>query len=367
MADYIVHRTDTQAPSVTVPEKRVNTTSLDVALAGKIRLEYGEALDEALLNVLENFACPEIEGSDPVAPDITQTSKGQLSNPTTGQFWYNNTRGLLYFWTGTQWQDIPKREGYAANWGQILHGQQIPRPVSAETGYVFGYDECIWSVAPAAILGKISFLNCSSDSNGLVTMEYRYSATNQTIFGQANYLIIGISGNAARGPDVTPIMPTPTPTLTATITPTPTVTATVSLTPVPSNTPAATVTPTPTPAPSNTPSITVSPTVTPTPPASATPTPGPSVTPTPAPSNTPTPTVTPSASAGAYSWTETASFAAPETNCSQYPPFSEAIVEANAFFAANPCNAEQLGGVYRMDYCDPGPTVGWVEWTCLID
>lgn len=118
MADYFVHRTDTTAPDVTVPEKRLNTTSLDVALVGKIRLEYGEALNESLLNVLENFACPELVGSNPVVPDLSETSKTQLSNPTIGQFWYNSTRGSIFYWTGTQWQPIPQREGYAANWVQ---------------------------------------------------------------------------------------------------------------------------------------------------------------------------------------------------------------------------------------------------------
>ena len=291
MADYIVHRTDTTAPSVTVPEKRVNTTSLDVALAGKIRLEYGEALDEALLNVLENFACPELEGSNPVVPDLLETSKGQLQHPTIGQFWYNSTRGSIFYWTGTQWQNIPQREGYAANWGQIMHGQNIPRPVAAETGYVFPYEDCIFSVAPAVILGKISYLNCSSSSDGLVTMEYRYSATNETIFGQANYLIVGINGNASRGPDQTPPAPSPTPSVTMTSTPGASVTPSPTAPVTPTPTPTISVTPSPTPAVSPTPSVTVSATVTPTPVATTTPTvtPAATITPTPTPTSSPAP------------------------------------------------------------------------------
>ena len=360
MADYFVHRTDTTAPDVTVPEKRLNTTSLDVALVGKIRLEYGETLNESLLNVLENFACPELAGSNPVAPDLSETSKTQLSNPTVGQFWYNSTQENIYFWDGTEWNLIPRRDGYAANWGQVLHGQQIPRPVSAETGYVFEYNECIWSVAPAVILGKIGYLNCSSNSQGLVTMQYRYSGSTQVIDGQVNYLIIGISGSAVRGPDATPIAPSPTPTLSVTPTPVASVTPTISITPTPSVTPPVTVTPSPTPAASLTPSVTISPTVTPTPPVTATPTPTSSVTPTPAPTTTPSPTPV------SYQWQSVGGWSAPETNCSQYPPSTEAELIAQAYFADNPCTAETLGSTYRMDYCDSGPTIGYVDYECVI-
>lgn len=283
MADYIVNRTDIDAPSIDVPEKRVDSTSLDVALFGKIRLEYGERLNEDLLNVLENFACPESDAVLPT-PDLTQTSNNQLANPTIGQLWYNSTKELIHYWTGTEWIATTSREDTAANWGQVLHGQQLPRPVSPVSGYVFPYEECIWTVAPSVFVGKIGYVACATDASANVVMQYRLGGTNDMVDGLANYLIIGLKGSAVeQGPWPTP--PAPSPTATLTPTPTATVTPTVTMTVTPTMTPSVTATLTPTPTRSPTPSPTS--TLTPTP--TMTRTPIPSVTPTPVPSNTPTP------------------------------------------------------------------------------
>lgn len=286
MSDYIVNRTDIDAPSITVPEKRVNSTSLDVSLFGKIRLEYGEALDEDLLNVLENFACPEDTASVIVIPDYTQTSKTQLTNPTIGQFWFNSTRKHIYFWDGIEWKVLSAREDVAANWGQVIHGQQLPKPVSPVSGYVFDYSECIWSIAPAAFLGKIGFMNCATDAVSTVTMQYRLAGTDNILNGQANYLIIGIrDGSTTTGPFPTPPAPSPTASVTPTLTPTPTSFPTPTVTPTLTATVTPSVTPSNTPAPSLTPSTTTTPAVTPT----MTPTPAPSSTPAVSPTPTPVP------------------------------------------------------------------------------
>jgi hypothetical protein len=294
MSDYIINRTDIDAPSIDVQEKRVDSTSLDVALFGKIRLEYGERLNEDLLNILENFACPALENTETPTPDLTQTSNGQLSNPTTGQLWFNSTNQLIHFWSGVEWIPSASREDVAANWGQIIHGQQLPRPVSPVSGYVFPYDECIWSVSPSIFVGKIGYVACATDAQATVTMQYRIGGTDTMVDGLANYLIIGVKGsNTTTGP--WPVPPAPSPTASFTPTPTPTATATPTPTVTRTRTPAASVTPTP--ASSSTPVPTVSPTLTPTPGATTTPivsatpapttTPAPSLTPTPAPSPPP--------------------------------------------------------------------------------
>ncbi len=277
MADYIVNRTDTDTSSIDVQEKRVDSTSLDVALFGKIRLEYGERLNEDLLNVLENFACPAVEDSATPTPDLSETSNSQLSNPTIGQLWFNSTNQLIHFWTGTEWSPSTSREDVAANWGQIIHGQQLPRPVSPISGYVFPYEECIWSVAPSVFVGKIGYVACTTDAHATVTMQYRLGGTNNIVNGLANYLIIGVKGSGTTsGPWPTPPAPSPT----ATMTPTPSVTASPS--------------PTPTPTMTRTPSPTA--TLTPTPTSTPAPTTSPTLTPTPAPSNTPVPSNTPAVS-----------------------------------------------------------------------
>lgn len=364
MADYIVNRTDINAPSITVPGKRVNNTSLDVELVGKIRLEYGQGINENLLNMLENFACPE-DGSTTTlydaVPDLNETSKTQLQNPTEGQFWYNSTRGILYFWSeDSLWVPIPISESYAANWGQILHGQQLPRPVAPISGYEFEYTECIWSVAPATYLGKPGLVNCTTDADANVTMQYRLSLNGTLIDGIANYLIIGITGNQNNGVYI-PLPPAPTPTPTISITPSPTPTETPS--PSATATPAASVSPTP--AATSTPTPAVSASTTPV--ATSTPTPTPAVTSTPTSTAavTPTPTVTPSPSPLNYVWQSTGSWSGPEANCSQYPTYDVAYAAAEDFFNNNPCNAESLGWAYQMDYCDSG-VVGWVYFECLL-
>lgn len=290
MSDYIVNRTDIDAPSIDVQEKRVDSTSLDVALFGKIRLEYGERLNEDLLNVLENFSCPEVDNASTPTPDITQTSNDQLTHPTIGQLWYNSTKELIHYWTGTEWVATTLREDVAANWGQIVHGQQLPRPVSPVSGYVFPYEECIWSVAPSVFVGKIGYMACATDAVANVTMQYRLGGTNDMVNGLANYLIVGVKGSAVQqGPWPTP--PAPSPTATVTPTPTPTVTATVTMTVTPTMTPSATATPTP--SVTRTPQPTASPTITPTPVPSNTPSATATPTPTPAPSNTPAPSPPP--------------------------------------------------------------------------
>lgn len=287
MADYNVRYTDRNMRPINIPEEEVNTDAVDLTLFGRINPEYGEKLDEDLLNLLETFSCPESSTTtafDDATPDLNKTSKTQLHNPTTGQLWYNSSRSAVYYWNGTVWWPIPLREYVAANWGSVMDGQQLPKPVSPITGHVFDYEDCIWSVAPAAFTGKFATITCATDDVANVVMQYRLSGTTTVISGLANYLIIGIRGNFDSGQRIPPIMftPTPTPTVTATVTPTSTPAMTATPTVTPSVTPSYTRTPVPTPA------VSVSPTLTRTP--------VPSTTPSPTRTSTPAPTVTPSQS-----------------------------------------------------------------------
>lgn len=241
----------------------------------------------------------------PVSPNLSQTTDGILSNPTEGQFWHNKDNNHIYVYDGGRWLPIMNRSDYAANWGQIEHGQTLPKPVGAD-GYVFDYDECIWSTSPA-ILGKFDNFIYFADENGLVTAQYRPLGSSTFVNGTVNYIIIGIRGNANAGIIIPPPLPSVTPTVTPSIgasptpPPTPGVTPTPqpTATPIPSpaSTPAATstpaVTPTATPAPGVTPTSTPPVTQTSTPPV--TPTSTQMVTPTPTKTPSPTPPVTPTA------------------------------------------------------------------------
>lgn len=279
MTTYTIHKTDITEAPITVSEDIVITDVFDISLIGQFKTNYGTEVNENMLNILENFACPEAlnpDGPEASVPDLTAVSNTQLHRPTNGQFWYNSTRGLIYYWNGSNWINTPKRNQYAANWGMVNHGEQLPKPVAGD-GRVFDYPECIWSVSPAVFVAGIDTFNCNTDADANVFMRYRYAGTETMVDGIANYLIIGIDENENQGPSIrpTPIIVSPTPSPTATLTPTPTATVTPSVTT------------------SITPSITA--TITPSVTSSATPTPtrAPTPTPTPVPSMTPTPSNVP--------------------------------------------------------------------------
>lgn len=283
MTDYNVNFTDANIEPITVSEDTVVRDVVDVTLFGRISQNYGEEVNESLLNILENFSCPESPDTTTdfdATPDLTKVSKLQLHHPTDGQFWYNSSRETIYFFDGTAWIPVPSRGTYAANWGQVMHGSQLPKPTN-QKGHTFEYDECIWSVSPANINGMIDSLNCNTDAYANVTMQYRYANTEGFVNGIANYLIIGITGNANAGVVIPPIVPavTPTPTASstpvATATPTPSVTPTLTAQATPTPTPTVTISRTRTPVPSSTPAVSVSATPAATPPPSATRTPAP--------------------------------------------------------------------------------------------
>lgn len=286
--DYNVKHTNINTAPIIVPEAGQDN-STDVPLFGRIDLEYGGELDAAMLHIFERFACPQNAESTPsnTYPDYT-VSNGLLLTPTQGQLWFNSTVKKIFVWNGTQWESIRLQGNVAANWGQLIDGSQIPRPVNSSNGYVYNYTECIWAVSPASIPYAFTYMLCTTDTNGVVNMKYRAYGDNVLTSGIANYLIIAISGNTNYGSiNATPLTPyasqTPTPTPPSSLTPTPSVTPPVSVSSTPGSSPTPTPVSSPTPAPTNTPT--------------ATNTPAPTVTPTVTPAITITPTPSPFADA----------------------------------------------------------------------
>lgn len=274
MTTYLVNFTNISTTPISLGEGDVDITSTDIALFGRTRLEYGELLNESLLHILENFSCPESE-IDPNTPNLDRTIDDLLINPVLGQFWHNTTTGTIHFWDGEYWIPLRRGDDMAANWGQVANGELLPRPVSPTSGYVFPYEECIWSVSPAQYVAPFSVATCTTDlETSQVTMEY-FVDDETSIAGTANYLIIGIRYNT--DVDVVEISPTPTPS----VTPPPT---NVPGSPTPTPPPSASGTPPP-PSPTRTPTRT--PPVTPTRTPTRTPPVSPPPTPTPTPSTTP--------------------------------------------------------------------------------
>lgn len=275
MIKYDIRKTDINEPIITVPQETVVRGVVDLPMIGQFKTDYGTEVNQSLLNLLENFACPEDPTSpseNEAFPDLSKISDDQLGNPTSGQLWYNSTRERIYFWSGTAWVVSPARNQYAANWGRTLHGQYLPKPV-ARDGRVFEYNECIWSVSPAVFSAAVDTFNCNTDQNAKVTVQQRYAGREELVNSVANFLIIGIDQNINNGrwDIIDPIQVSPTPTPTATVTPTVTSTVTPSVTT--SVTPSISPTQTPTQTPSRTPAVTPSNTPPVTPPATPTPTP----------------------------------------------------------------------------------------------
>ena len=96
---YIVTRSDPTEPPITVPDGSINVVDTSVTLVGRNYPNYGQALADNFVHMVENFASP----SSP-------------SNPVTGQVWYDSTDdelvpgikrvGKLKVYDGIQWRSI---------------------------------------------------------------------------------------------------------------------------------------------------------------------------------------------------------------------------------------------------------------------
>lgn len=221
---YDLKKTDQTKSEISVDENTRVSNVVDIVLFGYKELEYGRELNENILHILENFACPD-DGTG--NPDTTRANYGKLDGrQIEGQFWYNTTESVLNFWDGTQWVPVSNfGEDIAANWGQILHGEQLPRPESP-SGYLFPYSECSWIVSPFNQTDVMENMVCRTDGNATVEMTYIYDGDLVETNAIANYLIVGIKDNNNFGtqipvPSALPVTPTPSPTQTPNLTPTP--------------------------------------------------------------------------------------------------------------------------------------------------
>ena len=231
MVTYVVNYTDTSVSPISIEEKEVNR-SLPVALFGRRKLEYGEEMNENILHLLENFACPE-DVHNVGTPDLELALDNTLAKAIDGQLWYNSTQEVLYMRTGAVWIPLAHLGEVASNFGTMIHGGTLPIPVS-ETGYVFSVDECSWLVSPRNYTGETAGMVCDTDVvDGDIIVNHTYNLTGGTVDGTVNYMIIGIRNAILQAPDVsaTPL-PSVTPTLsyepTPDVTPTPTATPALS-------------------------------------------------------------------------------------------------------------------------------------------
>ena len=108
MTIYNVNKTDIRLDSIEIDEKEINQ-STDITLFGRKKLQYGTQLNQNLLHLLENFACPE-NPFNPGNPDLNTASADQvsgqkfLSKPTNGQLWYNSTQNCLFVYNAVDYR-----------------------------------------------------------------------------------------------------------------------------------------------------------------------------------------------------------------------------------------------------------------------
>lgn len=78
MGKYYIRYTDVSKDPIEIDEHGIDDTTLDVALFGRVRTEYGERLNQNLLNMMENFAV----GGDPnVLPPTPTPMPSQSATP----------------------------------------------------------------------------------------------------------------------------------------------------------------------------------------------------------------------------------------------------------------------------------------------
>lgn len=198
MVTYVINQADNDKAPTLVPSKTVDQSSFPIALFGRQKLEYGELMNENILHLLENFACPE-DATNPGNPDLERALDFTLGNPVEGQLWYNSTNGFLYLREATQWTPLALEGEIAANFGSISHGEQLPLPVSS-SGYVFSYDECAWIVGPRVYPERLARMVCTTDPvDSTVDHRYVYASGGGEVNGVVNYMIVAIRGNENLG------------------------------------------------------------------------------------------------------------------------------------------------------------------------
>jgi len=142
------------------------TKDTDLRLHGHGVNKWGEAVNENFYRLLENFSCPEkttgdwhagrgLFNFDPAADGIVPKSEEDprddgagwtggpgygISNPVRGQLWFNSTRGLIYYYSGTSWSWIGTATGIAAGAAQL--GDLLP----TSTGDLLVYRQFSWPV-----------------------------------------------------------------------------------------------------------------------------------------------------------------------------------------------------------------------------
>jgi hypothetical protein len=83
---YVITRTN-GTTLVEIADQTVDTTTTSLSLIGRGAPQYGQAIAEDFVHLLENFAAPTAPG-----------------NPMVGQLWYDTTNQVMKVYNGTTWK-----------------------------------------------------------------------------------------------------------------------------------------------------------------------------------------------------------------------------------------------------------------------
>jgi hypothetical protein len=89
----------------TVEDGSINLTACDLTLVGKNYAGYGQALNENLVKLLENFA-----------------NNSQPSRPLTGQIWYDTIAKTIKFYNGTEFKSLSSLKSAIGDPGNLSAG-----------------------------------------------------------------------------------------------------------------------------------------------------------------------------------------------------------------------------------------------------
>lgn len=106
---YTLTKTDGSILAV-VQDTMLDTLSCSLTLIGKNAVNFGLAVDENFVGLLQNWA-------NPTAP----------ARPITGQIWYNSSTGDLSYYNGATWKDFSKQD--KTNTGDYIQEIGISTPV----------------------------------------------------------------------------------------------------------------------------------------------------------------------------------------------------------------------------------------------
>ncbi len=183
MSVYAITFTDQATPGFSIAPGSLDQHT-NLRFYGMGSLAYGQGVDENFLQLLENFASPELTPGvpNPAYFDTTKMVKGQL--------WFNTTAGKMMVYNGTVW----------APSGGTSSGSSAPsNPQVGDLWYdtVAGqlkvWNGSIWATMTAtALTGNLDLGN-----NKIVNLASGTVSTDGINKGQLDTAILGVSGTLA--------------------------------------------------------------------------------------------------------------------------------------------------------------------------